>query len=95
MTNPPRGVVAVFTDKHGDVIASVSDFDAQGYGGFTRQQSQEVRAKDRLAVAVVHSYCGAPVCEVLRDYDCQQIMRNMERNGAKVSIIPVGWGGVP
>ena len=90
MTSTPRGVVAVFTDKHGRVIASVSDFEPSGYGGCSLRQSQETRAKTQLAIEVIRGYCADPVCEVLRNYDCQQIMRDMVNKGAQVTIIPVG-----
>ena len=90
MSKAPRGVVAVFTDKLGRVVASVSDFESSGYGGFTLRQAQEMRAERQLAYAVVRAYCSEMILEGFETYDCEQILRRLVHKGARVTLIPVG-----
>ena len=87
MTDTPCGCVGVYTDAEGRVIASVSDFDLSGYGGFTLYEGQKIRAQKKLAMAVVDAYCSSVVTRALYTYDCEQIVRKL--NG-KMTFIPVG-----
>lgn len=86
-TTEPRGCVGVYTDAEGRVIASVSDFDLSGYGGFSLYEGQKVRAQWRLAVAIVDAYCSNVITRALDTYDCEQIVRKLK---GKMTFIPVG-----
>jgi hypothetical protein len=90
MPSPP-GVVALFIGKDGRVIASVSDFDTSGYGGFTLQQAQEMRVKRSLAHEVLDKLSSPLICEAVDTYDAQKIMDSMcSRCGCRVEIVAVG-----
>ena len=86
-----RGVVAVLTSQQHGVVVSVSDFDESGYGGFTLREAQEHRARRGLAFAMVRAYCSNVILDVMDPYDCEQMLRKLERKGShKVTLIPVG-----
>lgn len=99
MTNPlhqtatPKGVVGVFTDKEGRVIASVSDFDMSGYGGFSLLEAQKLRVRKDLSREVIRKYCSWAITEAIEPYDCEQIVRRLVEKGARVTVIPVGHEG--
>jgi hypothetical protein len=86
-TAEPPGCVGIYTDDEGRVIASVSDFDRSGYGGFSLYQGQKVRAERKLAVAIVNAYCSNVITRALDSYDCEQIVRKLK---GKMTFIPVG-----
>lgn len=91
MSKTPQGVVAVLTDHTGNVIASVSDFDRSGYGGFTLRQAQEMRVKEQLAFAVVRAYCSDAILGVFERSECGEFVRRLVRQkGFTQTIIPVG-----
>jgi hypothetical protein len=83
----PPGCVGIYTDDEGRVIASVSDFDRSGYGGFSLYEGQKVRAQRKLAVAIVDAYCSSVITRALDSYDCEQIVRKLK---GKMTFIPVG-----
>jgi len=85
----PAGVVGVYVDREGRVIASVSDFDQSGYGGFTLLESQERRAKPKLERAVVDAYCSHVVFNALDAYDFTEIVSKLS---GMMTFIPVGHG---
>jgi hypothetical protein len=87
----PKGLVGIYTDADGRVIASVSDFDDSGYGGFSLQEAQRFRCKTKLARAVMQAYCSDRVLAVFETYDCEQILNKMVRNGGRATYLPVGW----
>lgn len=90
VTKLPVGMVAVYTNPQGVVMASVSDFTRGGYGGFTLPQSQKIRVQSLLAVAVAKAYCGEPIMEALRTADCTRVVQLLCRKGGRVTIISVG-----
>lgn len=81
------GCVGVYTDEQGQVIASVSDFDKTGYGGFSLYAGQKIRAQRALVIAVVDAYCSKVIMDALDSYDCEQIVRKLK---GKMTFIPVG-----
>lgn len=70
-TDVPSGVLMICIDKEGREVATVHDFERSGYGGFSLQRSQEIRCKDRLALAVIDRYAspiiGQAMCKWHRD----------------------------
>lgn len=88
-----NGVVALFIDKEGRVLANVSDFNSSGYGGFTLQQAQEIRAKSSLAHEMLEKLSSPLICAAVDTYDAKKIMDNMcSRCGCRVEIVSVGHG---
>lgn len=83
----PKGCVAVYINLEGRVIASVSDFRPDGYGGFTLYESQRIRAKSNLCREVIKTYCSPVVYDVLEAYDCEQIVGKMK---GKIEFIEIG-----
>lgn len=91
MPTPP-GVVALFIGKDGRVLANASDFNSGGYGGFSLQQAQEMRAKRALSREVLSALSSPLVCEAIEAYDAEKIMNAMcSRCGCRVEIIAVGF----
>lgn len=86
----PKGVVAIYTDPDGHVIASATDFNKTGMGGCTLQETQSYRAKAALAGNVVRAYCSTALTDALSNYLCQQILEALQEKGGKVTILPIG-----
>jgi hypothetical protein len=89
-TATPVGMVAIFADKQGRIIESVSDFDRSGYGGYTLQEGQKMRVQRRLAWAVIKAYCSEMILDGFDDGDAERIVQRLCRKGATVTLIPVG-----
>lgn len=88
---PPRGVVALFLDKEGRVLASVTDFSTGGYGGFSLQEAQKLRAKRSLAHEAMRALSSPLICEAIETYDAEKIMGAMcSRCGCRVETVAVG-----
>jgi hypothetical protein len=86
-TKPLPGCVGIYTDPEGRVIASVSDFERQGFGGFTLYRSQEIRCKRMLAHAVIAAYCSNVIASALDAYDSERLVEKLK---GKMTFVPVG-----
>jgi hypothetical protein len=85
------GVVAVYTDKSGNVIASATDFDGFHPAGFTVKQIQEMNVHRKLARLVVKAYSSDVLVEAISGTDiCESILRKLINNGGKVSFVYIG-----
>jgi hypothetical protein len=82
----PTGMSAIFI-ADGRVIAHVTDFARDTYGGFTLAESQTHRVRDKLAMAVVKELSSPLLYENLSGYDCHHIL---ERIPGKVHVLPIG-----
>lgn len=82
----PPGMSAIFIAE-GRVIAHVTDFNRSTYGGFTLQEAQEHRVRDRLAMAVVKELSSPLMHNNLDAYECQRILGKLP---GKVHVMPVG-----
>lgn len=88
----PKGVIAVFTDERGNVIASQADFAPDRPGGFTMIEAQRRRAEDLLASKVVYAYASPALGRAIDPYTAQQIVRKLTSNhGCKMKTIPIGY----
>lgn len=94
MTDPaipseiPSGVVMICTDKDGREVATVHDFDRSGYGGFTLQRSQEIRCKDRLALAVINRYASPIIGQAMCKWHRDELLQTLQRDhGYKVLTV--------
>jgi hypothetical protein len=83
----PRGVVGIYTDVRGNVIASTSDFADDKPDGTRLAEAQEWRAKDALCRAVVNAYCSQVVYNALGAYECAQIVYKLD---GKMTFIRIG-----
>lgn len=85
----PTGMSAIFV-ADGRVIAHVTDFARDTYGGFSLEESQEHRVKDRLARAVVKALSSSLLADNLDNYTCQRIL---EKIPGRVHVLPIGGSG--
>lgn len=92
-TKPPRGIVGIFTDKLGRVVATVAEFETGGYGGCSLRESQTYRAKHMLNLEVMRGYCSEMIHEALENHDCDKIVQRLVKGGATVTFVPVGYDG--
>jgi len=87
----PKGVVAICTNETGRAIATTSDFDLQGYGGFTLAEAQTIRAKQTLAFEVLNQYCHPIIPKAMSSYNREGLLRELCNNhGYSVSCVRVG-----
>lgn len=86
-----QGVVKVFLNERGQVIAHAADFDRGGYGGFTLQQSQAHRVDERLGRAVIDAYSSPDLSRALSRFNVGDMMRTLvNQYGCKVHEINIG-----
>ncbi len=86
-----KGVVAILTGPDGHVWATATDFHTDGYGGFSLQEAQELRAKTQLAFEFIRSTCSDVVVKAMGPLDCKGIVDNLtHKHGFKRTIIPIG-----
>ena len=91
MSETPKGVVAVFVGPDGRQIASVSDFNQNGYGGFSLEEAQTSRVKDSIASAVADMLCSSAFTKHLDNYRKREVLSQMQtRDGYHLHIIPIG-----
>jgi hypothetical protein len=79
-----------FIAPGGRVVASVSDFDRSGYGGFSLAEGQRHRCRNKLARAVVQETCSFAISDALELYDCGQIIERMEHKGYRAHTVYIG-----
>lgn len=89
-SDTPAGVIGIALYPNGHELASVSDFNLSGYGGFTLHESQEQRVKDKLAREVIRAMCADAVYEVIENCDCRKIWNALVRKGYICKYIRVG-----
>lgn len=80
------GIVGIYVDEQRRVITSASDFSLESYGGCKVDESQQIRTKRKLAVAVVKAYCSDAVANALNTYDCEQIVAKLKGEMTFISI---------
>ncbi len=87
----PKGVYVVTISPRGDVMGTAADFDASGYGGFTLEESQKIRARKRVQRDTVKRLCSALVTDCLDEYELERIWAAMARKGWKEHVESIGW----
>lgn len=88
----PKGIIAIWTDPEGNVIATEADFDRSGYGGCKLWEAQRMRVNRAIAWSAVRAYCSPAVTDALTSYLLEQIAREMRNKGHKVTLREIGWG---
>lgn len=87
----PKGVIGIWTDPEGRVIATAADFDRSGYGGFKTWEAQRLRARDAVHREVVRAYCSPAVTDCLSSYLLKSIAEEMLRKGHRITMRSVGY----
>ena len=86
-----RGVIGIFSDEDGHVIAHAADFALSGYGGFTLQRAQEIRVEERLATAICEAYASPRLVRAVPPHARHDIMRVLQRDHkCTVTMISIG-----
>lgn len=94
MSEHPKGIVVCFIDDNGNVVASVSDFSTDGYGGFGLQEAQEIRAKRLLKWEVANAYCSKHFVRAMETFHAEATVDALIRkHGCKIHVTYIGWGG--
>lgn len=87
----PQGVVGILVDKNGKRIAESTDFQTGFPAGFTQKEIQECRVKSYLAMSAVKALSSTILSDAISQYEADQILKNMCRNGCNIIIVPVGY----
>lgn len=89
----PQGVLAVFTNERGDVIAHAANFDPHGGdAGFRIQEHQRRRARQELARAVAEAYCSVDYVRAMRTQDQEHVMQRLQDvHKCKVTFMNINY----
>ncbi|MDB5606693.1 MAG: hypothetical protein JWP25_3593 [Bradyrhizobium sp.] len=87
----PQGIIAIMTSPDGDVIATATDFNRSGYGGYKLWEAQAMRAKDQVKWATVRAYCSPVVSDALDSYLMGQVADRLCSKGHKITLRAVGY----
>lgn len=77
----PDGVIAILVSADGRVMASASDFDRGGYGGYKLHEAQRLRARKMLAINFARDYCSPAFLEGVETYDLEKVVRALVQKG--------------
>lgn len=92
MADAPQGVIAMFIDERGHVVATVNDFDGGGAAGFSRKDNQRVRATSGLGLAVARKYCSPAFVRGISNYEADNIVRTLtSEHGCRIHIETIGY----
>lgn len=85
------GVVQIFVNEEGYVIAHAADFNSSAYGGFTLIESQRLRVRDALALNVVNAYSSPGLVRGFDEGDARRVIaRLVEKCGCRIHEVVVG-----
>ena len=90
MTDPntPTGIVMICTDKEGREVATATDFQQSGYGGFSLQRSQEIRCQRTLVRAIIDSYASPIIAQCMMNWHQDELVKKMvDEHGYRITII--------
>ena len=91
-TPSPQGVILLLLWPDGSVLAQTSDFDRSGYGGFTVQQAQSIRCKDRLWRVALDRLANPIVAQAAGSYHGPAIIEEMcRKHGFRTHEIAIGY----
>lgn len=92
----PKGIGAIITDEHGNVIAHAFDFERAGYGGYKLWEAQRLRAKKFAINEYINGYCYGVLASGIDDYAREQIFRNLRDKGkVKMTCVAIGHDLAP
>lgn len=87
----PQGVLAIWTDPEGRVIATHADFERSAPGGFDLHDAQRMRATDAVRPGVVQAYCSPIVAKALRTHTVYSIIDDLLRAGHRLTFRVIGY----
>ena len=77
----PQGIIMLAIDKsNGRVVAAVSDFQADRYGGFKKKESQAIRARKALHAEIVTQCCSQLISKNISTYTREKIFEDLRAN---------------
>jgi hypothetical protein len=87
------GVLAIITWPDGKVLATKADFDTQGFGGCSREESQEYRATKYAKWEAFKALCNPAVTNSMDSYDIEKAVDAMIRKGGfKLMCVKISTG---
>jgi hypothetical protein len=87
-----KGIVGILSDSSGSVICSVSDFDIDGYNGYTLLEAQKYRVEVALADAAIRAFCSDFMADVIDTYRRQEIVNSLIRKkGFTRTFVAIGY----
>ena len=89
----PRGCVMLCTDPQGNEIATITDFERSGYGGFTLKEAQRIRCKRQIARAVIDRYASPVIAENMAEYHRDSLLQSLLKKGWRIHEIYIGYEG--
>jgi hypothetical protein len=78
----------------GDMVETASDFDRQGYGGFTLREAQTIRVRDGLKRAFLRGFLFERLTSKSSGYFCDQFWENAHEHGYRLETFPIGYDEV-
>jgi hypothetical protein len=87
-----KGVVAVLVGPDGRHLADASDFHSGAPAGFSQQEAQTIRVRDRLAMNAMRELTCPVLYEVVDVYTAKRIVDQMCSRGCREIITPIGYG---
>ncbi|MDR3495345.1 MAG: hypothetical protein P4L82_12160 [Ancalomicrobiaceae bacterium] len=90
-----NGVVALLTAPDGRVLATASNFDPSGYGGFKLHEAQKIRARDAMRREFFALFCHRDVAGAIESYHADTIIRSIcDQKKYREQFVIVGHDGV-
>lgn len=86
-----RGICGIVTTPDGVVVATHSDFERQGYGGFTLQEAQTFRVKNGLKRSFLRAFMFDNLIRKSSSYFCEQFWENAREHGYRMETFPIGY----
>ncbi len=95
-----EGIVAVLADSEGHVVAHSADFSKSVPGGFTVEESQKRRARDRLGHRMLEVMCSRDIAAAVDTMDAADYLSALcAKCGYSVSFLKIdesaGSGTIP
>lgn len=88
----PKGVVAIYTNSRGDVMATGVGFDTSGPGGFPIHRTQERTARMEARKRLVEAYCSWVLSDVVDSFLAEKICDALcDKAGHKLTYRAIGW----
>jgi hypothetical protein len=92
MSTTPAGVIAVLIGPDGREVANAADFGGGGPAGFSQQETQARRAKQRLASATMKALSSPLLSNAIDTYQAERLVDEMCRTGGcRVLTVPIGY----
>jgi hypothetical protein len=88
----PKGVAKLLVTADGHKIAYAASFEKGSPSGFSERESQEILAKDRLALAMLQELVAPRLLNCIDVHLAKLIMdRLCKEGGCRVLTVPIGY----